>query len=90
MHKNRINRNRFQPSNFSFGAVCKIFFRMKILGSPHVAGFYGARRSQNVLKYLFFVCLVVFCLRNFHAERNLMLVFVDRKERNNLVLWSSV
>lgn len=49
MYKNRINRNRFQPSNFSFGAVCKIFFRMKILGSPHVAGFYGARRSQNVL-----------------------------------------
>ena len=48
-YKNRINRNRFQPSNFSFGAVCKIFFRMKILGSPHVAGFYGARRSQNVL-----------------------------------------
>ncbi|HAC44296.1 MAG TPA: hypothetical protein DCE73_14060, partial [Paraprevotella xylaniphila] len=49
MHKNRINRNRFQPSNFSFGAVCKIFFRMKILGSPHVAGFYGAGRRRNVL-----------------------------------------
>lgn len=41
-------------------------------------------------KYPFFVCLVVFGLRNFHAERNLMLVFVGRKERNNLVLWPPV
>lgn len=49
MHKNRINRNRFQPSNFSFGAVYKIFFRMKIRNSPHVAGFYGGGRRWNVL-----------------------------------------
>lgn len=49
MYKNCINRNRFQPSNFSFGAVCKIFFRMKILSSPHVAEFYGAGRRRNVL-----------------------------------------
>ena len=46
--------------------------------------------ARTCFKYPFFVCLVVFCLRNFHAERNLMLVFIDRKERNNLVLWSSV
>lgn len=46
--------------------------------------------ARTCFKYPFFVCLVVFCLRNFHAERNLMLVFVDRKERNDLVFWPPV
>ena len=36
--------------------------------------------ARTCFKYPFFVCLVVFCLRNFHAERNLMLVVMRNNE----------
>lgn len=52
--------------------------------------FMEAGEDGTCFKYPFFVCLVVFGLRISHAERNLMLVFVDREDRKNLVLWPFV